>query len=457
MLITGIARRHKDWIILGLLMELALALLLAFTGLYRASPSLVVLFFLPFLIYLLAIWRIGKTEANPATGQTAAVILFFAVIFEATLLFSPSPLSNDIYRYYWDGKSTVSGLNPYAFSPDANALAPLRDSNWEQVMNKDVHTMYPPLAQLVFAAAYAIAPTILTFRLFSVVFNLLTIPVLFLILKELHLDVRYAIIYAWSPLALVEFANSGHIDSLAVLLTCLSFLALLRKRTSLSAAALALAVLSKIFPLLFAGLFFSRWGKKGTVLFAAVIAAFYLPFVEAGTELMQGSSYFVDRGLFNGSLFPLLSGLLEQFLWRPEALGLSKLFVLVVFVCLFALLFLRSRRQKVNDLTLFKHSFWLIGAFLLITPTMHPWYLTWALPFLSIFPMASWILLTGTSVLARTIYIGFESTGVWQELPWVPIAEYLPFYLLLAWNPIRRIGAWINEGTTPTGSTTSSG
>ncbi|MCL5950149.1 MAG: glycosyltransferase 87 family protein [Chloroflexi bacterium] len=447
---TGTARYHRDWIIpiLGLLLELAFVVLLVFTGLNRSSPWLEVFFFLPFSIYLLAVWYIGKMKTGPATPQTVAVILLFAVVFEATLLLSPLPLSNDIYRYYWDGKTTDNGFNPYAYSPDANALALLRDSDWQQVMNKNVHTMYPPLAQLVFAVAFRIAPTILTWRLFSALFHLLSIPILVRILKELCLDVRYSIIYAWSPLALIEFANSGHIDSLAVLLTGLSFLALLRKRTALSAAALALAFLTKIFPLLFAGLFFLPWGKKGTAIFTTIIAAFYLPFAGAGAGLWQGSLYFVDRGIFNGSLFPLLAGLLEQFLWPPDALHWAKLFVLVVFACLFAYLFLRALLEKANDLTLFKYSFWLTAVFLLMTPTIHPWYLTWVLPFLVVFPSTGWILLTGTSVLARTVYISFDATGVWRELSWVPLAEYLPFYVLLAWSPVRRLSAWISDGTT---------
>ncbi len=443
--VAALIRDYRDTLAFGLLLEAGLVVLLAITGLYRGSPLLEIFFWLPFAIYVLAIGRVGRAETIAAPGQTGAVILGFALLFHVTLLFSSAPLSNDIYRYYWDGKTTNNGFNPYAYSPDADALRPLRDANWEEVMNKDVHTMYPPLAQVAFAIAYASAPGTWSLRLCSVSFNLLAGGLLILILMKLGLDIRYSIIYAWSPLATIEFANSGHIDSLAVLFTMLSFWALLDQKKTLSAAALALAVLSKIFPLLFAGLFFPRWGKRGVVVFGAVLAVFYLPFLGAGAQLIQGSSYFVDRGLFNGSLFPLLAGIIEQILWRPDALRAAKALVVVAFVGLLVILFFRARAQSEDNLVLWKYSYWLTGAFLLTTPTMHPWYLTWLLPFLCFFRSAAWIFLTGAVVLARSIYIGYEATGAWSEIGWIRFVEYVPFFLLLAWGPFRRLLAWINE------------
>jgi hypothetical protein len=493
---------NKNLLALGVLLESAVLALLVVTGLNRGSYLLEIFFWLPFAIYLFTIWRVSRTDAHAGRGatahenvilsgltsqsppptqqseeslergrdpslearrgalwpvdplrvtsraifRTAAIILLFAFIFHATLLFSPSPLSNDIYRYYWDGKVINHGLNPYAYSPDADPLRLLRDPAWEKVLNKDVRTMYPPLAQAVFAAAYFVFPGTLPLRLFSVLFNLLASGVLMLILRELRLDVRYSILYAWSPLATIEFANSGHIDSLAVLLTLLSFFALLRgaarmgwRRTVLSSVALALAVLAKVYPLLFAALFFPRWGKKSTLIFAGVASAFYLPFLGAGAGLYSGSSYFAYRGLFNGSLFPLLLAGMDSVMERSAALRVSKILVLLIFICLLVFLYSRLRRQGKNDLLLWKYAFWLTGAFLLLTPTMHPWYLTWVLPFLCFFRSPGWILLTGTAILARWIYIGYDATGVWMETWWIRLCEYIPPYLLMFYGLIARI------------------
>ena len=441
--IGSLIQNNRELVVLGLLLESSLLIFVTVTGVRRGSYLLEVFFWLPFAIYLLTIWRVSKAEETAAAPrQIAAIVLFFAFLFHATVLFSPSPLSNDIYRYYWDGKVVNHGLNPYAYSPNADAVRSLIDVNWEKVENKNVHTMYPPLSQVVFAVAYFVFPSTFTLRLFSVSFNFLAIGILILILRELGFDVRYSVVYAWSPLAAIEFANSGHIDSLAVLLTLWSFLALIRRRRILSAAALALAVLAKIYPILFAGLFLTRWRKRGTLIFAGLIAASYLPFLGAGTALFRGSAYFVRRGLFNGSLFPLLLASMEGIMGRAGALRFAQMLVLLIFTCLLALLYSRLRQQEENDLLLWRYSFWLTGAFLLLTPTMHPWYLTWVLPFLCFFRSAGWILLTGTAILARSVYIGYEATGVWQEIGWIKPVEYVFPYLLMLYDLILRIRSW---------------
>ena len=447
--IGDLTRNNGELIVFGILLESSLLIFLTVTGLERGSYLLEILFWLPFAVYLFTIWKISKkaSKIEEATApkqisQISVIILLFAIIFHATLLFSTSPLSNDIYSYYWDGKVLSNGLNPYAYSPDAGQLSSLRDSNWGNIMNKHVSTMYPPLSQGVFAAAYSIFPSTFTLRLCSVSFNLLSIWVLILILKKLCLDVRYSVIYAWAPLAVIEFANSGHIDSLAILLVLLSFLLLIKKRMVLSSAAMALAVLAKVYPLLFALLFLRRWGKKGALVFAGVIAVFYLPFLTAGAAGFQGFSCFVRWGLFNGSLFPLLQAGLGTTMGRHESLLVSKVIVSLVFVCLLTYLtyrYSRSLQQEENGLLLWKYSFWLTGAFLLLSPIVHPWYLIWVLPFLCFFRSAGWILLTGTIILARSVYIGFEATGVWKEIWWIRLCEYAPFYMLMFYELIGRI------------------
>ena len=128
------ARNNRELVVFGILLESSLLIFLTVTGLERGSYLLEVFFWLPFTVYLLTIWRIPKRISE--TGkvitfeQISVVILLFAIIFHATLLFSSSPLSNDIYSYYWNGKVINNGINPYAYSADACQLSYLRDSNW---------------------------------------------------------------------------------------------------------------------------------------------------------------------------------------------------------------------------------------------------------------------------------------------------------------------------------------
>src|SRR5262250_2931453 len=95
-------------------------------------------------------------------GPRAA--LACGLIFRATLLFHRPDLSRDLLRYVWDGRVALSGISPYAASPDSSRLIRLRDREWEQMDHRDAPTIYPPAAQLLFEAGAATARPALALR-----------------------------------------------------------------------------------------------------------------------------------------------------------------------------------------------------------------------------------------------------------------------------------------------------
>lgn len=435
------ARKRWSLWLWGLLLEGALLAFLA-TGVQRSRTSMGPVYLLPFAIYLLVVWRVVWRGERAHEPNDWLPVLFFTLLFHATLLVSPTPVSDDIFRYEWDGLVTSEGINPYAHSPAADEVRHLRGLNWHQIQNKTIKTMYPPLAQLLFGGLQTVWPGTMSLRVVAVLFSVAATGVIMLILKELRLEPSRALIYGWSPLAALEFGNSGHIDALAVLCMMLCFLALLKKRPAFSGAALALGALTKIFPLLFVGVLLRRWGKRGMAAFGAVFVVLWLPFLGGGWGLVEGSSYFVGQGLFNGSLFPLLRGALRWVMDGATALLTAKVLVFVGFVVLSSVLAHRSWRDEADVRQVWRYALWLTGGFLLLSPTVHPWYLTWVLPFLCVTPYAGWIVLTGTSILARFVYVGFEATGVWQQPVWTAWAEYLPAYALLAFEGRHRLAGW---------------
>ena len=65
-------------------------------------------------------------------------------------------MSDDLYRYLWDGRVQLHGVHPYAHAPEDQALAGLRDEHWERVNHPEVKTIYPPLAQGTFLVLAAV-------------------------------------------------------------------------------------------------------------------------------------------------------------------------------------------------------------------------------------------------------------------------------------------------------------
>ncbi len=88
------------------------------------------------------------------------LIIGAGLVFRGTAFFAPPTLSDDIYRYLWDGRVQMAGINPYNYPPNDANLAHLKTEDWEGINHKHIRTIYPPLAQTIFAVGAFVYPTI---------------------------------------------------------------------------------------------------------------------------------------------------------------------------------------------------------------------------------------------------------------------------------------------------------
>ena len=230
---------------------------------------------------MLALKLLEKENPSPA------IVWIFAVLFRLILLLTPVTLSEDVYRYIWDGHLLNSGVNPYAAvvnSPLLDAYStPLR----ERVNYPWLATPYLPAAQLYFALVEWIAPqTPHAFQAGALLLDLAAAGLVMVSLKRVNISGKAILVYLWNPLIVVEFSHGAHIDVLMVFFMAASLWSLVSGKRGgllLSALAWALAVLVKGWPILSAPLFANRWGIKRLVLFGLGIALPLALFaVEAG-------------------------------------------------------------------------------------------------------------------------------------------------------------------------------
>jgi hypothetical protein len=88
--------------------------------------------------------------------QAMRMVIFFAIAYRLALVSLPPSLSDDLYRYAWDGRLLANGYNPYRYTPDDSALALFHDELYERIGYKNYYSIYPPLTEAgVGAAAYA--------------------------------------------------------------------------------------------------------------------------------------------------------------------------------------------------------------------------------------------------------------------------------------------------------------
>lgn len=431
-----------NWVLLtsGISLELGFVIFLQVTDTKNWTwlPSL---FLVLFAVYLFIVWQVRKRIRS--SSLAILIILILAVAFRLTLLFSGPVFSFDIYRYVWDGRVAANGINPYLYPPQAPQLSSLRDANWGLINHQYLKTGYPPLMEALFELLYVAFNTLISYKATFSIFDIGTIVVLLLLLKELKLDTRNIIIYAWAPLPIVEIAQTGHNDSVAVFFVFLSFLLMARGRNVSSAAVMSLAVISKIYPIFFAPILLKRWGKHGTIMFFAITLLSHIPYLGGvGLGIYESLLFAVNTSNFNGSIFPLITNIISWTRTTGNPGLIAQFIVYGIYGSLLSWAFVTALRGQHDTKWLMEVSFLLTGALLLLDRSFFSWYTTWLIAFLPFNVFPSWLLLSGTSFLGYFKYGSFpppefEAVSMQGALI-IDLVEYLPFYALLALELAKR-------------------
>ena len=384
-------------------------------------------FFPLLLLALVAGWWVFRAGADDSA--TLWIILGFALVFRLLVLPAPPALSSDIFRYIWDARVQAAGVNPYLSRPaDFDREEVTGDPLYQQQNRPFARTIYPPLAQAAFRAVRAVAgESVTAMKALMLLGDLATLAILVHLLGALGLPRGRVILYAWQPLSVFEIAGSGHVDALAVPFILLAILAWRGHWKAAAGIALGAATLVKIFPVVLLPAFLGRRRWPVLLACAATIGLAYLPFLPgAGLKALGHLPQFLsDPGeTFNPSLMGLVSLALGRI--SPVPLFWASAIGGAVMAATLLWLF----RTEANGLDALLARIWVVAtALTLLTPTLHPWYLLWLLPLLTIQPRPAWIYLTGAISLSYIFYIVTPATRLL-----IGAAEYLPFVLLLGWQ-----------------------
>ena len=417
--------RRLMWklIALGGLLFVFFAAILLIGNLRNAVPQFLAIYFVTFLIYLVAVFQILRSGPAP-DRRLLWVIVLFGVAFRAAMLFSAPTLSDDIYRYVWDGRTINHGINPYRYAPSAAELAPLRDSLYTHINNRDVGTPYAPLTLATFALFQRIGDSVLVFKLGFIIADCLIMLVLLRLFARTGTPRVNLLVYAWNPLVVVEVAGSGHSDPLTVLLLLIAVNTAMAKRPWATTAGLTLAMLGKYFSVAVLPLFWKSFkGGAWIVIPAGLVAAFAVFSSSVEYHVLSLATVF-EHWHFNDSLFALIY-------WATGSLPVTRFLVVAIF---FALVVKVARLNW----PLPRAVMTVLGGMFLLTSTFEPWYLLWIVPFLCLYPNRAWLLLTGLIMLSYEVLIRFSNDGLWVENPWISVAIFAPFFAVLAGDAVAR-------------------
>jgi hypothetical protein len=433
------------------LILIGLASLLTYVAAYKQADlrqhtiEFEILFFAAVALYLSAVAIVLRQPDQGNTRSTLIVVFAFAVVFRAVLLPTKPTLSDDMFRYVWDGRVQAAGFSPYRYPPDAPELSGLRDDThevWRSINRQSSVTIYPPGAQLAYAAIWRVVGTsVVGFKLVFVIAELLGALWLMKLLRAFNQPSERVLIYLWSPLLIYEVAHAGHVDALMLPFLIGAFWARATNRSWMLGLLLGAATLIKLFPVLLlpALLPLPRpWSLKRmrpaveTALgFGGIIMLAYMIYaIQGANPLGFLSQYFGEN--FN-------MGLAHALFQVAKPLGMpgSTLVNVMTFGGLALLAIGFVLRPAADAQQALMRCVWIIGWFTLTTQNLFAWYLLWLLPLIVLFvqpgrfiglkfsAMSGWLIFSGLIGLSYLFFVK------WKPYPWVQTLEFVPLYLIL--------------------------
>jgi hypothetical protein len=370
-----------------------------------------------------------------------AVILAVALVLRLLFLFAPPQLSDDIYRYLWDGGNLLRGTNPYAATPAEIPPPPELEAVHSKVNHPGYVTIYPPAAQLLFAGGEALGGTVTGLKGFLAFIDLGLCALLLMLLNRLGLPPWRGVLYAWNPLPVLEIAGSGHVDGagLAMLIGSICLLvpaqrgaakeAPRRWRFLLSGALLACAGLVKLFPLVLLPALFLLVpaGRRSCFVagFVAALAALLLPFLPQLVNLTASLDLYARNWEFAGFAFNTIRGATGSGTIARMLLAVAFLAAAIFITYRLAIRLKGTLSPAASGRLALSACYAIAMALLLLTPTLQPWYALSLAVFLPFCAGPAGLVLCWAVFLTYRVQIPYFILGEWTENPQVTAAVFL--------------------------------
>ena len=415
--------KNKLLIIILLLIISEAAYLLLYTKISLLIILFAVISLFNSLIFIIIWLLLGRIEFKI---WILNLVIIFGVAYRISLLPLQPIASNDIYRYVWDGKVSAHGINPFKYAPLDSALLPLHSSILPGKMNHpEMQTIYPPYSQLMFFLGYEIyGENIYGIKILLFISELVTIFLLFLLLKKLKIPLFNIALYVLCPLPIMQFMIDGHIDGTGFPLLLLFLLLYLTGRKIKSFIAVGFSIISKLISFIILPFAFKEERGKYKVYVLAIpiliVVVSYIPFFSGGVFPFKSLIEFSENWISNSSVFAVIFGIVND---NQEARKIA----LGLFIIAAGILFFSKKKfpEKI---------FLIFFLFFLFSPTVHPWYITWLAVLLPLSFRWSGLAFITLVNIANILLITYVLNGIWIIFSWMHIIEYLPVISIFTWE-----------------------
>ncbi|WP_304136903.1 polyprenol phosphomannose-dependent alpha 1,6 mannosyltransferase MptB [Mesonia mobilis] len=387
------------------------------------------------------------------------LLLGFGIVFRLVFLFAIPNLSQDFYRFIWDGRLIAEGINPYLSTPQEwmqsgnfGVVAQSRQLvEGMQSLNASHYTNYPPVSQWVYALAGILFPksilgSVIVMRVILIFVDVMTFIFLRKLLQQLKLSKHQAFWYFLNPLVIIELTGNLHFEGLMVMCLLISIYLLLKKKWIWAAVLFGLSVSVKLLPLVLLPLFFHYFRKQEKLNIYKLIAFYgitfltvlitFLPFISL--ELIQnfGDSValWFNKFEFNASIYYVIRWIGFQTVgWNIIGI-VGEILPIVILITILGLSFFRNNN---SEKILFASMLFSLSIYFLLSTTVHPWYVITPLA-ISIFTHYKYLLIWSFTVILS--YTAYGINGFDEQL-WLVGLEYVLVvgYLIYEFNSSEKI------------------
>ena len=328
---------------------------------------------------------------------STGVMIKIGLVFRLIILISTPNLSQDFYRFFWDGQLILNGFNPYLNTPNQIIISklisfPEMNEIYELMgsLSQNNYSNYPPIHQIITFLALlitdkSIITSIISLRLILILFDLGILFYGIKLLRNLKKTKNIIFIYFLNPLVILELIGNLHLEGVMIFFMILSFYHLYRKKEIYSGIFLGLSILTKLIPLIILPLFLYRLGLKKSIRFiitiTGVISTGFAPFINFTSLINYSKSInlWFSNFEFNASFYYALKEIFKGFNIR---LIDYMVYVIPISILIVLTYLISMKKNKTQDIL--TQSLIILTTYLFISTTIHPWYII-PLIFLSCF------------------------------------------------------------------------
>ena len=325
------------------------------------------------------------------TNEKSKIAFFIGVsiLLRFLLIFTLPNLSDDVYRFIWDGRLLVNGHNPFDYLPsyyiENNISIPgINEVLFNKLNSPEYFTIYPPVAQGVFAFACWLFPnsiigSAITMKVFLFLCEIGSIFFIKKLLNHFQLPTKNILLYALNPLIIIELCGNLHFEAAMIFFLLAAVFFLVKNKMTLSAFSIALSVASKLLPLMFLPFLIKRLGWKKSIqyfsIMGIVIVLLFTPLLSGAFFNNFGASLdlYFQKFEFNASIYYAIRWVGYRVVGYNWIQSAGPALAVIVLLGILTVTFLE---KNFNWQNLFEKMLFAIYFYLAFATIVHPWYVT---------------------------------------------------------------------------------